>query len=108
MKFILNGVEQNYKGDPKRSLLKYLREDVYITSPKDGCSPEAACGSCIVELNGKAVLSCRIPLSKVKSGEVITTEGMVERYCNSMIEFAKIRLSGFIYYVQKKHNYRVK
>jgi aerobic-type carbon monoxide dehydrogenase small subunit (CoxS/CutS family) len=56
MIFTLNGVEKSFDGDPELSLLKYLREYEEIISPKDGCAPQAACGACTVELNGKSVL----------------------------------------------------
>jgi len=78
MQFWLNGEKKEYKGDPELSLLKYLREQVGIISPKDGCSPQAACGACTVELNGRAVLSCVTPMKKVADGNVITIEGMGE------------------------------
>ncbi len=76
MQFILNGITKTYDGDPELSLLNYLREREGILSAKDGCSPQAACGACTVELNGKAVLSCVIPMKKVENGNVITIEGM--------------------------------
>ena len=78
MNFKLNGITKTYDGDPELSLLNYLREREGILSPKDGCSPQAACGACTVELNGKAVLSCVIPMKKVENGNVITIEGMGE------------------------------
>ena len=78
MNFRLNGVEKSFNGDPELSLLKYLREHENIISPKDGCSPQAACGACTVELNGKAVLSCVTPMSKVENSEIYTTEGIDE------------------------------
>lgn len=76
MKFTLNGNTRTFEGDPELPLLTYLREIEGITSPKDGCAPQASCGCCTVELNGKAVLSCVIPMKKVEDGEVITTEGL--------------------------------
>jgi aldehyde oxidoreductase len=76
MKFILNGSERNYIGDPELPLLTYLREVEEIISPKDGCAPQASCGCCTVELNGKAVLSCVIPMKKVENGKVLTVEGL--------------------------------
>ncbi len=79
MKFILNGVEKDYQGDPELPLLTYLREQEGIISPKDGCAPQAACGCCAVELNGRAVLSCVIPMKKVEGGAVTTIEGMSPR-----------------------------
>ena len=78
MQFTLNGINKTYSGDPELPLLTYLREIEGITSPKDGCAPQAACGCCTVELNGKAVLSCVIPMRKVENGSVITTEGLGE------------------------------
>lgn len=79
MKLRINGVEHQYSGDEKRSLLEFLRRDLRILSPKDGCSPQAACGCCAVELDGKVVLACVIPMSKAADAEVRTLEGLTER-----------------------------
>ncbi len=76
MNFILNGMAREYDGDPELPLLTYLREVEGITSAKDGCAPQAACGCCAVQLNDKAVLSCVIPMEKVADGRVTTIEGM--------------------------------
>jgi selenium-dependent xanthine dehydrogenase len=76
MKFTLNGIVKEYDGNPNISLLQYLRENQHIISPKDGCSGQGTCGSCTVELNKKAVLSCSVKMSKVSDGYIITTEGM--------------------------------
>ena len=54
--FRLNGQATTYDGDPAASLLSYLRNDRRLTAAKDGCSGQAACGACLVELNGKACL----------------------------------------------------
>jgi len=76
MKFWLNGQLKEFDGDPDLPLLTYLREYVGIISPKNGCAPQAACGACTVDLNGKAVLSCVTPMKKVVEGKVMTTEGL--------------------------------
>ncbi len=90
MKFKLNGKEKEYNGNPELSLLKYLREVEGIASPKDGCSPQASCGACTVELNGKAVLSCVTPMKKVGNGHVVTIEGIgnyrQETFANAFVE----------------------
>ncbi|MFQ5616205.1 MAG: selenium-dependent xanthine dehydrogenase, partial [Anaerolineales bacterium] len=78
MKFILNKNTKIYEGDPDLPLLTYLREHEGITSPKDGCAPQAACGCCAVDLNGKARLACVIPMKKVAGGIVTTIEGLGE------------------------------
>ena len=74
----LNGEKQSYNGDPNLSLLKYLRNEKHLTSVKDGCSGQAACGACTVEINGKAKLSCVIKMSKLQDAEILTPEGFPE------------------------------
>lgn len=76
--FTLNGEKQTYEGNPGKSLLQYLRLDKHITSVKDGCSAQAACGSCTVEIDGKAMLSCVIKMNKLQDSEVFTPEGFPE------------------------------
>jgi xanthine dehydrogenase molybdenum-binding subunit len=76
MEFVLNGQQKTFDGDGETPLLSYLRDQEGITSPKDGCAPQAACGCCAVDLNGKAVLSCVTPMSKVSGGIVTTIEGL--------------------------------
>lgn len=76
MKLKINGSEQSFAGNPEMPLLQYLREEKGIVSPKDGCSPQAACGCCAVELDGKVVLACVVPMKKAEGGEVRTLEGL--------------------------------
>jgi len=76
--FRLNSKDISYRGDPERSLLDFLRNDRHITSAKDGCSGQAACGACLVEINGKAKLSCASKLKNLKDAEIITLEGVPE------------------------------
>jgi selenium-dependent xanthine dehydrogenase len=76
--FKLNSQEKSFDGDPKMSLLTYLREIANIVSAKDGCSGQAACGACLVELNGKPVLSCVRPMKTVDGAHIITIEGFPE------------------------------
>jgi selenium-dependent xanthine dehydrogenase len=77
--FILNKENINYNGNPELTLLKYLRNELEITSVKDGCSGQAACGACMVEINGEAKLSCITPMSKLQGTEVTTMEGVPEK-----------------------------
>ena len=53
--FMVNGrtvtVEKNQK------LMRYLRDELRLTSVKDGCS-EGACGTCTVLMDGKPVRAC--------------------------------------------------
>lgn len=77
--FKLNGKEIHYEGNNDLTLLKYLRNELDITSVKDGCSGQSACGACMVEIDGKAKLSCVTKMSKLEGAEVITMEGVPER-----------------------------
>ncbi len=93
MKFILNGIEKNYEGNPELSLLKYLREIEGITSVKDGCSPQAACGACTVQVEDRAVLSCVTPMKKLEGKNIITPEGLSE-YKQRVFTNAFVEKSG--------------
>ena len=64
-------------------LLAALREELNITSPKDGCSPSGQCGCCTVLVNGKAVVSCQTPLTKVAGSTVVTLEGVSDEERNT-------------------------
>ena len=74
--FTLNGQTEQYEGNPSITLLKYLREIKNITSVKDGCSCQGACGACMVEINGEAKLSCLTPLKRLDNAVVNTLEGI--------------------------------
>ncbi len=74
--FTLNNRSIDYRGDENRSLLQYLREVEGITTAKDGCSGEAACGTCMVEIDGKARLSCTRKMKFMEGVHVITMEGI--------------------------------
>ena len=78
IKFTLNGQETEFTGDEKTSLLSFLREEKGITSVKDGCSGQAACGACLVELGGKPALACSTPLKRAAGKEIVTIEGCPE------------------------------
>src|ERR1700745_973153 len=59
-RFTLNGSETSVADDHPH-LLAALREELGVTSPKDGCAPSGQCGCCTVLLDGKAVVSCQVP-----------------------------------------------
>jgi selenium-dependent xanthine dehydrogenase len=72
--FSVNGVAVAVRADHPH-LLAALREELDITSPKDGCSPSGQCGCCTVLVDGRAVVSCQQPLTKVEGRSVTTLEG---------------------------------
>lgn len=78
IQFNLNGSPVNYEGNPETRLLHFLRNERGITSVKDGCSCQGACGACLTEINGEARLSCMTPMGKLENAEVHTLEGIPE------------------------------
>ena len=53
-----------------------LREELGVLSAKDGCSPSGQCGCCTVLVDGKAVVSCNLALSRVEGSQITTLEGI--------------------------------
>ena len=59
-------------------LLAALRDELDITSPKDGCSPSGQCGCCTIMIDGKAQVSCQYPVTKAEGKDITTLEGVDE------------------------------
>ena len=73
--FILNGAPVSVRsGHPH--LLAALREELDVTSVKDGCSPQGQCGCCTVMIDGKVQISCTYSVDKVAGRTVTTLEGV--------------------------------
>ncbi|MFM8867427.1 MAG: (2Fe-2S)-binding protein [Ilumatobacteraceae bacterium] len=85
VEFALNGTTVTVR-QRHPHLLSALRDELNVTSPKDGCSPSGQCGCCTVIVNGKAVVSCQTPLSKVAGGTVTTLEGFTDGERRSFAE----------------------
>ncbi len=62
--------------DSHPHLLSALREELGVTSPKDGCSPSGQCGCCTVLVDGKASISCQLSLARVEGRSLLTLEGL--------------------------------
>jgi aldehyde oxidoreductase len=75
--FVLNGTPVSVNRRHPH-LLAALREELDVTSPKDGCSPSGQCGCCTVLVDGKAIVSCQQPLDKIDGSSVVTLEGIDE------------------------------
>ena len=73
--FILNGAPERVIVDPRKSLLKVIREDLRLTGTKEACSA-GHCGTCAVLVGGEVVLSCKYPVFKAQGKEVTTIEGI--------------------------------
>ena len=73
--FTVNGktvtVEKNQK------LIRCLRDELHLTSVKDGCS-EGACGTCTVLIDGKATRACIPQTDKLEGKTIVTVEGLTD------------------------------
>ena len=73
--FTVNGsavtVEKNQK------LIRFLRDELRLTSVKDGCS-EGACGTCTVLIDGKATRACIPQTDKLEGKTIVTVEGLTD------------------------------
>ena len=73
--FTVNGksvtVEKNQK------LIRFLRDELGLTSVKDGCS-EGACGTCTVLIDGKPTRACIPQTDKLDGKSVLTAEGLTD------------------------------
>ncbi len=84
--FDLNGAPVEASGDHPH-LLAALRDELGITSPKDGCAPSGQCGCCTVLVNGKARIACQTSMEKAEGASITTLEGLPdderERYATA-------------------------
>ena len=69
----VNNVQYNITENT--TLMRFLRDDLRLTSVKDGCS-QGACGTCTVLVDGKAQRACLFSIDKYDGKSIITTEGL--------------------------------
>ncbi|MBO4409308.1 MAG: 2Fe-2S iron-sulfur cluster binding domain-containing protein, partial [Spirochaetales bacterium] len=74
--FTVNG--KAVTAEREKKLLRFLRDDLRLTSVKDGCS-EGACGACTVIVDGKPVRSCSLLTTEVAGADILTLEGISDR-----------------------------
>ena len=73
--FTVNG--QSVTVEENRKLIRFLRDELRLTSVKDGCS-EGACGTCTVLIDGKATRACIPQTDKLEGKTIVTVEGLTE------------------------------
>ena len=74
--FTVNG--QEVRTEENISMIRFLRDELRLTSVKDGCS-EGACGACMILVDGKAVRACILTTAKAFGKNILTVEGLSER-----------------------------
>jgi len=72
----LNGGIYTAKED--MNLLDFLRDELQVTSLKNGCG-EGACGACMLLVDGKAMRACLLTVAKMSGKKLMTVEGLPDR-----------------------------
>lgn len=75
MELNVNDVGHAVASPPLTPLLKVLREELHVLSPKHGCE-QGACGTCTVLINGEPRRSCLVPIALLDGAEITTVEGL--------------------------------
>ena len=73
--FTVNG--KTVTADHNQKLIRFLRDELRLTSVKDGCS-EGACGACTILVDGKAARACVLTTDKLEGKSLLTVEGLSE------------------------------
>ena len=71
--FTVNG--KTVTTEKNQKLIRFLRDELRLTSVKDGCS-EGACGTCTVLVDGKATRACIFMTDKMEGKSIVTVEGL--------------------------------
>ncbi len=74
--FTVNG--KSYTTDTNMKLIDYLRDELRLTSVKDGCGA-GACGACTILVDGKKFRACIQPVQKMDGKAIVTVEGLSGR-----------------------------
>ena len=74
-KLLVNGQERITDADPETPLLWVLRDHLELTGTKYGCGI-GQCGACTVIVDGDAVRSCQLRLSRAQGKPITTIEGL--------------------------------
>ncbi|WP_432290895.1 selenium-dependent xanthine dehydrogenase [Olsenella uli] len=72
-RLLINGEE--HVTSENKSILRYLRDDLLLTSVKDGCS-EGACGACTIIVDDQAVKACVLTTKLAQGHKITTIEGL--------------------------------
>lgn len=71
----VNGADHTVDAAPETPLLYVLRDDLALNGAKFGCGL-GQCGACTVQVDGKAVYSCLLPVAAAVGRRVRTVEGL--------------------------------
>lgn len=94
MSITINGTTADLPGDPRVSLLDFLREHLQLSGTKKGCN-QGACGACTVLVDGERILSCLALAVQYAGRSVTTIEGLSTDGALHPLQQAFIEHDGF-------------
>ena len=74
---LINGKKYGVNLKGHETLLEVLRDNLGFTGTKTACE-ESECGTCTVNINGKAILSCITLAADIEGQNITTIEGLVQ------------------------------
>jgi CO/xanthine dehydrogenase Mo-binding subunit/aerobic-type carbon monoxide dehydrogenase small subunit (CoxS/CutS family) len=77
VQFQINGRKIADKVPESQMLLRYMRDELHLTGPKNGCST-GHCGACMIIMNGKPLRACLVKMGRVNGAVIETIEGLAE------------------------------
>ena len=91
--FKVNGQQHRVEVFPMARLLDVLREELQLTGTKEGCG-EGECGACTVNIDGRIVNSCLVPVGQVEGNAITTIEGVAREEQLHAVQQAFIEHGG--------------
>ena len=99
----VNGKEYDIQVEPNWLLRDVLRKKIGLTSVKDMCGGQGACGSCTVIMDGRSILSCMVLAIECDGAVIETAEGiadanhpLVESYVKNWVAQCGYCTPGFL------------
>jgi carbon-monoxide dehydrogenase small subunit len=71
----VNGERVQGRVDARKTLVDYLRDDLFLTGSHVGCE-HGVCGACTVRVNGEIVRGCLMLAAQCDGAKVETIEGL--------------------------------
>jgi aerobic-type carbon monoxide dehydrogenase small subunit (CoxS/CutS family) len=91
---VVNGARRSIAGEPERTLLTALRDELDLTGTKYGCG-EGQCGACTVLIDGTPARSCQTRVAALAGRKITTIEGLEQHGRLHPLQETLLEAGGF-------------